>query len=125
MRREGYGPEGCPEAERACNEVFSLPVFAGTSREDIVYIAHALKESIAFLKARGTHMSGDEIRWLLAGGEAVEAYAAIFSRKSEFPRIRDFSRAVAEVAFPFQVVLEKLGHQARKLHAEKHVHSLR
>jgi perosamine synthetase len=58
MRREGYGPEGCPEAERACNEVFSLPVFASSSHEDIVYIAHALKESIAFLKARGTKHVG-------------------------------------------------------------------
>jgi hypothetical protein len=69
-------------------------------------------------RCRDQFLSASEVK-------AVEAYAAIFSRKSEFPRIRDFSRAVAEVTFPFQVVLEKLGHQARKLHAEKHVHSLR
>jgi perosamine synthetase len=52
MRREGYGPTGCPEAERGCGEVFSLPVFAGTTREDILYIARALKESIAALRMK-------------------------------------------------------------------------
>jgi len=50
MRDAGYGPEGCPEAEKACSQVFSLPVFAQTTDDDIEYIAYALKESIASLK---------------------------------------------------------------------------
>jgi len=40
----------CPEGEKACSQVFSLPVFAATSDDDITYIAHALKESIAGLR---------------------------------------------------------------------------
>ncbi|MBA7481969.1 UDP-4-amino-4-deoxy-L-arabinose--oxoglutarate aminotransferase [subsurface metagenome] len=50
MQEAGYGPEGCPEAEKACSQVFSLPVFATTTGEDIEYIAYALKETIASLK---------------------------------------------------------------------------
>ncbi|MHB9028238.1 MAG: DegT/DnrJ/EryC1/StrS family aminotransferase [Candidatus Latescibacterota bacterium] len=50
MREAGYVPEGCPGAERACAQVFSLPVFASTTDEDIVYIAHAIKESISALR---------------------------------------------------------------------------
>lgn len=46
MREAGYGPEGCPEAAKACAQVFSLPVFASTTDEDIDYIAEALKESL-------------------------------------------------------------------------------
>lgn len=49
MKEAGYGPEGCPEAELACSQVFSLPVFATTTPEEIDYIAYALKESIAAL----------------------------------------------------------------------------
>jgi len=49
MREAGYGPKGCPAAEKACGQVFSLPVFSQTTRDDIDYIAHALGESIAAL----------------------------------------------------------------------------
>jgi dTDP-4-amino-4,6-dideoxygalactose transaminase len=58
MSQNGYGPAGCPEAEKICGEVFSLPVFAGTSRKDIAYIALALKESIASLKVGGKKHAG-------------------------------------------------------------------
>jgi len=50
MREVGYGPGGCPEAEKACSQVFSLPIVAQTTDDDIAYIAHALGESIASLK---------------------------------------------------------------------------
>ena len=49
MQEAGYGSEGCPAGEKACSQVFSLPVFATTTDEEIAYIAHALKESIAAL----------------------------------------------------------------------------
>jgi len=49
MREAGYGPEGCPEGEKACAQVFSLPIFASTTEDDIAYIAHALKESVSNL----------------------------------------------------------------------------
>jgi dTDP-4-amino-4,6-dideoxygalactose transaminase len=52
MREAGYGPEGCPEAVKACEQVFSLPVFATTTAEDIDYIAFAIRESITELRAR-------------------------------------------------------------------------
>jgi dTDP-4-amino-4,6-dideoxygalactose transaminase len=50
MQEAGYGPEGCPEGEKACAQVFSLPVFATTTDEEIQYIAFAMKESLAALK---------------------------------------------------------------------------
>ncbi|MCE5251342.1 DegT/DnrJ/EryC1/StrS family aminotransferase [bacterium] len=50
MTDAGYGPGGCPGAEKACAQVFSLPVFASTTEDDISYIAHALGESIAALR---------------------------------------------------------------------------
>ena len=50
MKEAGYGPEGCPEAEKACSQVFSLPVFATTTEDDIEYISSALKESLVSLK---------------------------------------------------------------------------
>ena len=40
----------CPHAERACREVLSLPVFPGTSEDDLQYIAWALRASIAELR---------------------------------------------------------------------------
>lgn len=49
MRIAGYTAEGCPEAEKACEQVFSLPIFAATTEEEITYIAHSLKETIAAL----------------------------------------------------------------------------
>jgi dTDP-4-amino-4,6-dideoxygalactose transaminase len=51
MEKAGYTSTGCPEAEKACSQVFSLPVFATTTEEEIEYIAQALKESIAELKS--------------------------------------------------------------------------
>ena len=50
MQKAGYSPGGCPEAEKACSRVFSLPIFAYTTDEDIDYIAAALKESLVSLK---------------------------------------------------------------------------
>lgn len=50
MREAGYGPGGCPEGDKACSQVFSLPVFASTTDDDIAYIAHAIRESIAALR---------------------------------------------------------------------------
>ena len=50
MREAGYGPEGCPEGEKACAQVFSLPVFATTTDQEIQYVAYAIKESISMLK---------------------------------------------------------------------------
>ena len=50
MQNSGYTSEGCPEGEKACAQVFSLPVFATTTDDDIAYSAHALKESIAGLR---------------------------------------------------------------------------
>ncbi|MDP2983571.1 MAG: DegT/DnrJ/EryC1/StrS family aminotransferase [Candidatus Latescibacter sp.] len=52
MEKAGYTSAGCPEAEKACSQIFSLPVFATTTEEEIVYIAQALKESIAELNKR-------------------------------------------------------------------------
>ena len=49
MQEAGYSAEGCPAGEKACSQVFSLPVFVSTTDEDIAYIAHVLKESIAAL----------------------------------------------------------------------------
>ena len=50
LQNAGYSATGCPEAKKACSQVFSLPIFANTSEEDIGYIAFALKESIMSLK---------------------------------------------------------------------------
>lgn len=50
MQDAGYTSEGCPEGEKACAQIFSLPVFATTTDDDIAYIAYALKESIAGLR---------------------------------------------------------------------------
>lgn len=65
----------------------------------------------ALRRSRGRFLSDSEI-------DAVQAYADVFSRKNDFSDIRGFSRCVAEAVFPFQVVLEKLGGLARKIHAE-------
>ena len=50
MRNAGYSSEGCPEANKACAQVFSLPVFASTTDRDIAYIAHAVKETVTALR---------------------------------------------------------------------------
>ena len=46
-----YDASNCPIAERACNEVLSLPIFAQTTAEEIDYIAWAVKSAIADLGA--------------------------------------------------------------------------
>ena len=39
-----------PVTHRAVDEVLSLPLFPSTSEEDVSYIAHAVKETIAALR---------------------------------------------------------------------------
>jgi len=46
MQEAGYNSVGCPEAEKACAQVMSLPVFGSTTDEDIDYVAHAMRETI-------------------------------------------------------------------------------
>jgi len=43
----GYTGEGGPLAAKACEQVFSAPVFPGSKFEDLDYVAWAIKESIA------------------------------------------------------------------------------
>jgi dTDP-4-amino-4,6-dideoxygalactose transaminase len=50
MRDVAYDRSGCDIAEEACEQVLSLPVFPQTSRDDLEYIAWAVKQSIAELK---------------------------------------------------------------------------
>ena len=45
----GYTGAGCPIAARVCEEVFSTPVFPGTTEEELQYIAWAIEQSIADL----------------------------------------------------------------------------
>jgi UDP-4-amino-4-deoxy-L-arabinose-oxoglutarate aminotransferase len=47
-----YDKSDCPIAERAGGQVLSLPVFAQTTEDDLLYIAWALKQSIHELKQR-------------------------------------------------------------------------
>ena len=42
----GYPPGTFPHAERACERVLSLPVFAGLSGEQIAYVANAVREVV-------------------------------------------------------------------------------
>ena len=44
----------CPVAEKACREVFSVPLFPTTPFEDLDYIGEALKASIWRLKRKGS-----------------------------------------------------------------------
>jgi dTDP-4-amino-4,6-dideoxygalactose transaminase len=46
----GYTSEGCPVAEKACKQVFTTPIFATTTEDDVEYIAWAIKESVNDLK---------------------------------------------------------------------------
>ena len=48
----GYSGEGCPIAARIGEQVFSTPVFPGTTHEEIEYIAWAIRECVADLSAR-------------------------------------------------------------------------
>jgi dTDP-4-amino-4,6-dideoxygalactose transaminase len=40
---------GCPEAEKACNQIFSLPIFPDTSDDDLEYIAWSIQQSLSTL----------------------------------------------------------------------------
>ena len=44
----GYSEESaaCPMAAKACRQVFSLPIFPHTSRDDCEYVAWAVKQAI-------------------------------------------------------------------------------
>ncbi len=46
----GYTDEGCPNAAKACEQVFSTPVFPRTSDDDLQYVAWALKQTLADLR---------------------------------------------------------------------------
>jgi len=50
LRDLGYDGEGCPLAAKACDQVFSTPVFPGTTDEDLKYVAWAIEQAIADLK---------------------------------------------------------------------------
>jgi len=39
----GYGPGDLPEAERACREVLSLPVFPGLTEQQFAHVAHSIR----------------------------------------------------------------------------------
>jgi len=45
-----YNKSDCPHAEKACAQVFSLPIFPTTSEDDLMYIVWAIKEGIAALR---------------------------------------------------------------------------
>ncbi|MHB0939858.1 MAG: DegT/DnrJ/EryC1/StrS family aminotransferase [Armatimonadota bacterium] len=42
----GYNSEGCPIAEKVCDQVVSLPVFPRTTDEELEYIAWAVKQTV-------------------------------------------------------------------------------
>ena len=45
----GYTGEGCPIAAKACEQVFSTPVFPDSTEQDLTYLAWAIKQSLADL----------------------------------------------------------------------------
>lgn len=45
-----YDKSNCPQAEKACTQVISLPVFAQSSEEDLQYVAWAVKQTLADLR---------------------------------------------------------------------------
>ncbi|MHC4874376.1 MAG: DegT/DnrJ/EryC1/StrS family aminotransferase [Planctomycetota bacterium] len=47
----GYTSEGCPEAEKACKQVFTTPIFASSTESDVEYIAWAIKETVKDLNS--------------------------------------------------------------------------
>ena len=49
LQNLGYTGEGCPIAAKACDQVVSTPVFPGTTEEDLVYIAWAIRQTITDL----------------------------------------------------------------------------
>jgi len=54
FRDLGYTGDGCPIAARVCDQVFSTPVFPGTTDEQLEYIAWAMKQTISDLRHGGT-----------------------------------------------------------------------
>jgi dTDP-4-amino-4,6-dideoxygalactose transaminase len=50
FEKVGYDNSNTPVTHKACQQVMSLPVFPSTTEEDIEYIAHAIKETIAALR---------------------------------------------------------------------------
>jgi len=52
FRDMGYNSEGCPIAARVGEQVFSTPIFPGTTDEEVEYIAWTIRESIAELSAQ-------------------------------------------------------------------------
>jgi dTDP-4-amino-4,6-dideoxygalactose transaminase len=42
----------CAIAAKACEQVFSLPIFPDTTFEDLEYVGWAIKESIAALRSQ-------------------------------------------------------------------------
>lgn len=46
FQKLGYTSEGCPVAEKACEQVVTLPVFTHTTMDDIDYIAWAVKATL-------------------------------------------------------------------------------
>ena len=49
LQELGYNGEGCPIAAKVCEQVVSTPVFPGTTEEDLVYLAWAIKQTISDL----------------------------------------------------------------------------
>jgi dTDP-4-amino-4,6-dideoxygalactose transaminase len=49
LQELGYNGEGCPVAAKACEQVFSAPVFPGTTEDDLQYIAWAIKQTLVDL----------------------------------------------------------------------------
>jgi dTDP-4-amino-4,6-dideoxygalactose transaminase len=50
FQRLGYNGDGCPVAAKACEQVFSTPVFPRTTEDDLEYIAWAIKNAITELR---------------------------------------------------------------------------
>jgi len=46
----GYNGDGCPIAEKVCDQVVSLPVFPRTTDEELEYIAWAVKQTVEDLR---------------------------------------------------------------------------
>jgi perosamine synthetase len=49
LRELGYNGDGCPIAAKACEQVFSTPVFPRTTDQDLQYIAWAIKQTLVDL----------------------------------------------------------------------------
>jgi dTDP-4-amino-4,6-dideoxygalactose transaminase len=49
LQEKGYNGDGCPVAAKSCEQVFSTPVFPGTTDGDLVYVAWAIKQTLVDL----------------------------------------------------------------------------